>query len=202
LIVTIPINDQHLLYNRGHRLLGLCTEITERCKAYICRGGWRVPPPPQHIPQWKRLGYSLLLRIGMRYSKSDPGKAKTIVQAAVTGGVMQSNADNCYLKYNNTYPNLMTQQIQQLTNTYYLAEPFVTQLKTTLDINNGLSHNQVNCIYKDSKGFMWFGTIAGLNRYDGYTFKVFKQRADFEIIKQFCHQLPLNKKLWQSPYSK
>ncbi|WP_426587313.1 SusD/RagB family nutrient-binding outer membrane lipoprotein [Mucilaginibacter sp. R-33] len=85
------------------------------------------------ITQWKRLGYSLLLRIGMRYSKSDPGKAKTIVQAAVTGGVMQSNADNCYLKYNNTYPNLVTQQIQQLTNTYYLAEPFVTQLKNTGD---------------------------------------------------------------------
>ncbi|MET3499939.1 hypothetical protein ABIC45_001530 [Mucilaginibacter rubeus] len=85
------------------------------------------------ITQWKRLGYSLLLRIGMRYSKLDPGKAKTIVQAAVTGGVMQSNADNCYLKYNNTYPNLVTQQIQQLTNTYYLAEPFITQLKSTGD---------------------------------------------------------------------
>jgi len=43
-----------------------------------------------------------------------------------------------------------------------------------LDISDGLSHNQVNCIYKDSKGFMWFGTMSGLNRYDGYTFKVFK----------------------------
>jgi hypothetical protein len=86
-----------------------------------------------NIPQWKRLGYSLLLRIGMRYSKVDAAKAKTIVQAAFAGGVMQSNADNCYLKYNSTYPNLMTQQIQQLTNTYYLAEPFVTQLKTIGD---------------------------------------------------------------------
>ncbi len=47
-----------------------------------------------------------------------------------------------------------------------------------LDINNGLSHNQVNCIYKDSEGFMWFGTASGLNRYDGYTFKVFKHDAD------------------------
>src|ERR1700744_4580870 len=47
-----------------------------------------------------------------------------------------------------------------------------------LDISNGLSGNQVNCIYKDSKGFMWFGTMAGLNRYDGYTFKVFKHIAN------------------------
>ncbi|EHQ28717.1 hybrid sensor histidine kinase/response regulator transcription factor [Mucilaginibacter paludis] len=43
-----------------------------------------------------------------------------------------------------------------------------------LNITDGLSHNQVTCIYKDSKGFMWFGTLSGLNRYDGYKFKVFK----------------------------
>ncbi|MCR8558345.1 response regulator [Mucilaginibacter sp. BJC16-A38] len=46
-----------------------------------------------------------------------------------------------------------------------------------LDISNGLSHNQVNCIYNDSKGFMWFGTMSGLSRYDGYSFKVFKHDA-------------------------
>jgi signal transduction histidine kinase/ligand-binding sensor domain-containing protein/DNA-binding response OmpR family regulator len=44
-----------------------------------------------------------------------------------------------------------------------------------LDITNGLSDNQVNCIYKDEKGFMWFGTTSGLNRYDGSKFKVFKR---------------------------
>src|SRR5579875_2633637 len=43
-----------------------------------------------------------------------------------------------------------------------------------LDIKDGLSHNQVTCITKDSKGFMWFGTLSGLNRYDGYKFKVFR----------------------------
>lgn len=43
-----------------------------------------------------------------------------------------------------------------------------------LDLRQGLSHNQVNCILKDSRGFMWFGTMSGLNRYDGYDFKVFK----------------------------
>ncbi|HEY8916358.1 MAG TPA: two-component regulator propeller domain-containing protein [Chitinophaga sp.] len=43
-----------------------------------------------------------------------------------------------------------------------------------IDIDQGLSNNQVNCIFKDSKGFMWFGTISGLNRYDGYTFRIFK----------------------------
>lgn len=46
-----------------------------------------------------------------------------------------------------------------------------------LDVSNGLSHNQVNAFLKDSKGFMWVGTMVGLNRFDGYNFKVFKHDA-------------------------
>jgi ligand-binding sensor domain-containing protein len=44
-----------------------------------------------------------------------------------------------------------------------------------LDITNGLSDNHVNCVFKDRKGFMWFGTTSGLNRYDGNKFKIFKR---------------------------
>lgn len=44
----------------------------------------------------------------------------------------------------------------------------------TLDARNGLNSSQINCILKDSRGFMWFGTPAGLYRYDGYTFKYFQ----------------------------
>ncbi|WP_295128646.1 hybrid sensor histidine kinase/response regulator transcription factor [uncultured Chitinophaga sp.] len=43
-----------------------------------------------------------------------------------------------------------------------------------VDIGQGLSNNQVNNIFRDSKGFMWFSTMSGLNRYDGYEFKVFR----------------------------
>lgn len=43
-----------------------------------------------------------------------------------------------------------------------------------LTIEDGLSQSSVLCILQDSKGFMWFGTEDGLNRYDGYNFKVFK----------------------------
>lgn len=38
----------------------------------------------------------------------------------------------------------------------------------------GLSHNRVNCFLKDSRGFVWIGTGSGLNRFDGYSFRVFK----------------------------
>lgn len=44
----------------------------------------------------------------------------------------------------------------------------------TLDTSKGLTCSQVNCIMKDSRGYMWFGTPAGLYRYDGYTFKIFQ----------------------------
>lgn len=44
----------------------------------------------------------------------------------------------------------------------------------TLDINNGLSNNSVNSIYQDANGFMWFGSYDGLNRYDGYQCKVYR----------------------------
>jgi ligand-binding sensor domain-containing protein/serine phosphatase RsbU (regulator of sigma subunit) len=43
-----------------------------------------------------------------------------------------------------------------------------------LTVKEGLSQSSVTCILQDRKGFMWFGTQDGLNRYDGYTFKIFK----------------------------
>lgn len=49
-----------------------------------------------------------------------------------------------------------------------------------LEVKDGLSNNQVNAIYKDSKGFMWFGTASGLNRYDGYDVKIYRNRKDDE----------------------
>lgn len=41
-------------------------------------------------------------------------------------------------------------------------------------IENGLSQTSVNCLIQDTKGFLWIGTQDGLNKYDGYTFRVFR----------------------------
>ena len=45
---------------------------------------------------------------------------------------------------------------------------------TRLSTDDGLSQTRVSQIVQDDQGFMWFGSQYGLNRYDGYTFKVFK----------------------------
>ena len=47
-----------------------------------------------------------------------------------------------------------------------------------IGIEQGLSQSSVNAIFQDSQGFLWFGMEDGLNRYDGYTFKVYRPDVD------------------------
>jgi signal transduction histidine kinase/ligand-binding sensor domain-containing protein len=47
----------------------------------------------------------------------------------------------------------------------------------SLSIEQGLSQSSVHCIQQDRHGFLWFGTQDGLNRYDGYTFTVYRHAA-------------------------
>ncbi len=59
-----------------------------------------------------------------------------------------------------------------ITNTF--AQPIGKESFDRLTVEDGLSQNSVNCIFQDSRGFIWFGTQDGLDRYDGYTFKAYK----------------------------
>lgn len=58
-------------------------------------------------------------------------------------------------------------------------------------VENGLSNNAVICSLQDGRGFMWFGTKDGLNRFDGYTFKVFRHNPQdsASIGSNFIHCL-------------
>jgi len=86
------------------------------------------------VAKWKKLGNSLLLRLGMRYSKINPTKAATIVAEAFAGGVMTSNADNAYVKYDGTIYTLgENANLRNFSQFNYAAEPFVNQLKSTND---------------------------------------------------------------------
>ena len=87
------------------------------------------------ITHWKKIGYSLMLRLGMRYSKIDAAKAASIVQEAFAGGVILSNSDNVVVtQYDATVGNGFS-NLQRNINPffYYLTEPFVDQLKNTND---------------------------------------------------------------------
>lgn len=47
-----------------------------------------------------------------------------------------------------------------------------------LEATDGLTSSQINWITKDSRGYMWFCTPAGLFRYDGYIFKKFQSDSN------------------------
>jgi hypothetical protein len=87
------------------------------------------------VAKWKKLGNSILLRLGMRYTKSNPTKAASIASEAFSGGVMESNMDNAFVVYDGTlYSNGGNNGL--ITNNpyyYYAAEPFVNQLRSTSD---------------------------------------------------------------------
>lgn len=46
-----------------------------------------------------------------------------------------------------------------------------------LDISKGLSHNQINTQFKDSRGYMWFGTASGVSRYNGYSVRTYRNNV-------------------------
>ncbi|MGG7665147.1 SusD/RagB family nutrient-binding outer membrane lipoprotein [Dyadobacter sp. BHUBP1] len=86
------------------------------------------------IARWKKLGYSLMLRAGMRLTKVDPSTAKSYVTKAVAGGVFESNADNSVIRHTSLYNNFIANHLaaREKTN-FYLAAPFVNYLKENND---------------------------------------------------------------------
>lgn len=68
-----------------------------------------------------------------------------------------------------------------------------------IGVEKGLSNNIVNSLYLDHFGFIWMGTYDGLNRYDGYGFKVFRNNWGIENSLVNNHITALNgsdDKIW------
>lgn len=67
-------------------------------------------------------------------------------------------------------------------------------------VENGLSHNTAFSVLQDQQGFIWFGTKDGLNRFDGHSFKIFRNNpADSNSLgNNFVYSLFLDKeqRLW------
>ena len=52
---------------------------------------------------------------------------------------------------------------------------------SNLNLKDGLSQISVLKIFQDTKGFIWFGTRNGLNRYDGSEFVIYKDRKSTRL---------------------
>ena len=86
-----------------------------------------------------------------------------------------------------------------------------TPLKNTTGNNyiihtlKDLPENDVNCIFKDSKGFMWIGTLDGLHRYDGYTYKTYRVKESNNSISSnmiIAIDEDSNGNIWVGTYGK
>lgn len=87
-----------------------------------------------NIDKWKKFGYSLLLRAGMRLSKVDASTSQSVVQKAVSGGVITDNADNAYMRHDANYLNPIGNMLNSTeAANWYLVNSFVDTLKNNND---------------------------------------------------------------------
>lgn len=108
----------------------------------------------------------------------------------------------CYS--NNTKRYCRTVRIFVLTLSFIALFIFLSQAQDSRisfqSIENGLSNPHVKCILKDSKGFMWFGTNEGLNKFDGTSFSVYEndQSDSSSILNNTINALleDTNQNLW------
>ncbi len=70
------------------------------------------------------------------------------------------------------------------------------------NVEDGLAQSQVNCIFQDTKGYMWFGTNdGGVSRYDGRTFKNFSTGNGFISNTIFSIDEDKNQTLYFATYN-
>ncbi len=101
-IFTPEYDTQEFIYNDMLKELeeaaaALDPALDEPGSGDLIYGGDTEP-----IVKWKKLAYSLMLRIGMRLTKRNETLAKTWVEKAVAGGVFTSNADNAFISHDET----------------------------------------------------------------------------------------------------
>ncbi|MEA3477203.1 MAG: SusD/RagB family nutrient-binding outer membrane lipoprotein [Bacteroidota bacterium] len=86
------------------------------------------------IQQWKKLGYSLMLRLAMRMQKVDPALARQWVNTAVDGGVFTGNDDNQVFHHSSwAIPNPISRSLFSSFHRFRVAETFIDMLVDTDD---------------------------------------------------------------------
>ncbi|MGB8194372.1 MAG: SusD/RagB family nutrient-binding outer membrane lipoprotein, partial [Chitinophagaceae bacterium] len=84
------------------------------------------------IAKWKKFGYSLMLRLGMRLTKVDANAAKAWVEKAAAGGTLSGNGDNALIKHDAGGGRPTVNRISQVLNLPYEI-PYIRWSKTFID---------------------------------------------------------------------
>ncbi len=69
-----------------------------------------------------------------------------------------------------------------------------------ITINDGLPSNSIKCFFKDSRGYLWIGTDAGLCRYDGKNYKVYNESNGLKYTQVWSIIEDKKHNLWFSVY--
>ncbi len=88
------------------------------------------------INQWKKMAYSLMLRLAMRMQKVDPGLAEQWANTAVSGGVFESNADNMIVIHgigNDDNHNGFSRMLVDNFNNHRISNTLIDMLTNTGD---------------------------------------------------------------------
>jgi hypothetical protein len=96
-IFTPKYDKQQDAYQDMLKELDQAAQALDPAKARPGNGDLIYRGASDNIAKWKKLAYSLMLRLGMRMIKADATGAKTWVEKAYAGGVMASNTDNAYI---------------------------------------------------------------------------------------------------------
>jgi hypothetical protein len=96
-IFTPKYDQQNAIYDDLLKELDEAAQALDPSKDKPGSGDLIYRNAPNTIQQWKKLAYSMMLRLGMRLTKADPAKAKTWVEKAYAAGLFTSNADNAYI---------------------------------------------------------------------------------------------------------
>jgi len=94
------------------------------------------------VAKWRRLGYSVMLRIAMRFTKRDAAFAKTWAEKAFAGGVITSSADDAFMRGNIangfTNPNARALDIPADFYSVRWSKTFIDYLRSTNDPRLGV----------------------------------------------------------------
>lgn len=126
---------------------------------------------------WKIFANSLKLRLGMMYADIDNGKAKTMVEQAVAGGVVTSNAENVAFHYLSAPPNtnpIWVDLVQSGRKDFVAAN-------TLVDVMNNLSDPRVPLYFTTDANGGYSGGIYGASN----NYATFSKPADIITTPDF-----------------